>query len=191
MSGRERILLILTVASVAAWLVIANLDSFKLPVAISGGPLDAERATFNHFQDLLRDRAPGIAERLNEVAPLLPEVRINQTPEATFFGELDDLLLKQGWPAPKLKRPEREFFENDAIDYYYINIQIETTGKLRQNLDTLMELERQGLLLKSYSLTKGKSSDEDITSLRAVVSRLARMNDRARDNRNIVLRRGR
>lgn len=191
MSGRERILLIIVVASLVTWIVVANLENLSLPGAISGGPLDAERATFDRFQDLLRDRAPGIAERLNEVAPLLPEVRINQTPEATFVGELDRLLHEQGWPAPILKRPEREFFENDSIDYYYIDIPIETVGKLQQNLDTLVELERQGLLIKSFSLTKGSNADVDVSSLRAVVSRLARMNDRARDDRTMVLRRGR
>ena len=37
MSGRERILLILTVAAVAAWFVLANLENISLPGACPNG----------------------------------------------------------------------------------------------------------------------------------------------------------
>jgi hypothetical protein len=190
---RERVLFVLTAFSVLAWIVVKQMPAdFSLGSVVGGGELTSARETFYNYRDLLRDRAPVIFERLNRIVLLFPEEKANQTPETTFRIELDQMMQRElNQQAPIIHRAEQVFFENDAVDYYYIDIRIQLTGTLQQMVDALKEFERQGLMIKSFNLNKGRQRDHDVVGLEATVSRLARMNESVRKMRDYQLRRTR
>jgi hypothetical protein len=172
---RERILLIIVLISGALGLFYRFYLADALEASASGGTLSVEQRVFRDNVKMLKDKA-FIEGNYRRFDIGLPERVNNQKPDKTFVNELDKMLKQQlGIPAPKIGIPKNNWIEN-VDDYYFIDVNVDVDGAPEEMVTLLQNMEKHGLLIKDFTLTKTREG----AHLKVGVSRLVKHDDESR-----------
>ncbi len=173
MNPRERNLLIVTII-----VVVLGGGYYLMPEDLSlardagVGNAAAERRRFEEYREWI-ERGPSVKREYSRIDAIFPQQVGTQTAESTFSNELFELIKAQGWDKPTIKPARREIVE-DVEDYYYIDLDIASlVGPAQKIIDLMVELRRNGLLIKHFKMRKA-NADRDLITLNVTVSRLAR-----------------
>jgi len=178
MKPREKILLAATVlVCLVVLYAFFPADLFEGATAASGdsASLSAAQKTFQDNFTALQD-PDQIRAKYQAIAFNLPEQEAGKDPGGTFQNQLFKLLVDRlGVKNPRVSSPTLSRIPS-VDDYYFVDIEVQTSGTHAELMKLMQDMESLGLLIKSFKFQQGSGYgiQRDQINLTVKVARLVK-----------------
>jgi hypothetical protein len=184
MNQREKTILIATIVVMVGSLAFTFLPSGSNEtdtptVTQSAGDVAAARRTFMKNIATLQDGAK-INDKYKSIdAAVAEQVKFGR-PEQVLANNLYDLLT-QRLQVPNPRIGTGQLVEIPSVnDYCFIDISVDISGNYRDIINLLSEMDRIGLLIKTFKIVQRNRNQADTVDLNLTVSRLVKVDEKIR-----------
>jgi hypothetical protein len=178
MKKSERNLLIVTlVVAAISGAILLRPEATSDAAAAAAGDLETVRRRFHDYATTLEDEAR-IRSEFNRIGGQWSGDS-SRGPRELFTVELSTLLQQRGFQMPPIQPPRFSKIEN-VEDYCTVDVELNIVHAQPWLIQLLREMERRGMLIKEFNLSRVNARDPSQIALRVKVARVIKQTPETR-----------